>query len=176
MDDPLLRYELLSNFDREMNLLEDKYKWLSSSGKQNTLLSPNYRILWKGGYVSTKHEDDKTIVFERAGLLFVFNFHPTKSFPDYRVGVEEPGKYKIVLDSDEQQFGGHSRIDHSTDFFSFNEGWNGRRNSLMVYIPSRVVLVFAKFDWKPIPLDFCQIDGWVFFCYVLFNQSNELRV
>ncbi len=99
-----------------------------------------------GGYVSWKHEDDKVIVFERAGLLFAFNFHPTKSFPDYRVGVEEPGKYKIVLDSDEEQFGGHSRLNHSTEFFTFNEGFAGRRNSTMIYIPSRVAIVFAKFD------------------------------
>lgn len=37
MDDPLLRYEFLSNFDREMNLLDDKYKWLSASGERNAL-------------------------------------------------------------------------------------------------------------------------------------------
>jgi len=103
VDDDLLRYQFLNNFDRAMNLLEEKYKWLA----------------WSGGYVSWKHEDDKVIVFERAGLLFAFNFHPTKSFPDYRVGVEEPGKYKIVLDSDEEQFGGHSRLNHSTEFFYF---------------------------------------------------------
>jgi 1,4-alpha-glucan branching enzyme len=86
------------------------------------------------------------IVFERAGLLFAFNFHPTKSFPDYRVGVEEPTKYKIVLDSDEEQFGGHSRLNHSTEFFTFNEDFAGRRNSTMIYIPSRVAIVFANFD------------------------------
>ncbi len=91
-----------------------------------------------GGYVSWKHEDDKVIVFERAGLLFAFNSHSTKSFADYRVGVEEPPKYNIVLDSDEEQFGGHSRLNDSTEFFTFN--------SMLIYIPSRVAIVFAKFD------------------------------
>ena len=86
------------------------------------------------------------IVYERAGLLFAINFHPTKSFPDYRVGIDEPGKYKIVLDSDEEQFGGHSRVDHGTEFFTSNYGFAGRRNSTQIYIPSRIALVFAKFN------------------------------
>ena len=43
--------------------------------------------------MSLKHEGDKLIVFEKAGLVFVFNFHPTKSFTDYRIGVNVPGWY-----------------------------------------------------------------------------------
>jgi hypothetical protein len=35
--------------------------------------------------VSCKHEDDKTIIFERAGLIFAFNFHTSKSYTDYKV-------------------------------------------------------------------------------------------
>ena len=40
-----------------------------------------------------QHEEDKVIVFEKASLVFVFNFHPTKSFTDYRVGAPESGVY-----------------------------------------------------------------------------------
>lgn len=46
-------------------------------------------------YVSCHHEDDKMIVFERGSLLWVFNFHSTKSFADYRVGVSIAGKYPL---------------------------------------------------------------------------------
>lgn len=126
VDDDLLRYKFLNNFDRAMNLIENKYRWLSSDQ----------------AWVSWKHEDDKVIAFERAGLVFVFNFHPHKSFPDYKVGVDSPGKYKIVLDSDSSDFGGHSRLDHSTDFSTF-DGYAGRRYSLNVYAPSRVAFVLA---------------------------------
>jgi Alpha amylase, C-terminal all-beta domain len=49
---------------------------------------------WKA-YISRKHEDDKVITFERAGLVFVFNFHVEKSFTDYKIGVEVPGKYPL---------------------------------------------------------------------------------
>ena len=40
-------------------------------------------------YVSLQHEGDQMIVFERGGacLLFVFNFHPTNSYTDYKVCV-----------------------------------------------------------------------------------------
>ena len=42
--------------------------------------------------MSRKHEDDKVIVYERAHLVFIFNFHPRTSFTDYTVGVDQPGR------------------------------------------------------------------------------------
>lgn len=51
--------------------------------------------LFLKAYVSCKHEGDKVIAFERAGLLFVFNFHPYQSFTDYRIGVDVAGDYKV---------------------------------------------------------------------------------
>lgn len=47
-------------------------------------------------YVSRKDEGDKVIVFEKGNLVFVFNFHWEKSFPNYRVGCIKPGKYKVI--------------------------------------------------------------------------------
>jgi len=44
-------------------------------------------------YVSRKHQDDKVIVFERAGLIFIFNFNTSKSFTDYKIGVQVDGVY-----------------------------------------------------------------------------------
>jgi len=107
--------------------LEEKYKWLSADP----------------GYVSLKHEDDKVVTFERAGLFFVFNFHSEKSFSDYRVGISKPGKYRIVLDSDSKANGGHERIATSSGYFTSPVAMHGWAQSLQVYIPSRVVVVFA---------------------------------
>jgi len=126
-DDKLLRYKFLAAFDKAMQHAEARFGWLSK----------DY------GYVSCKHQDDKVIVFERAGVVFCFNFHTTKSYTDYKIGVDAPGKYKIVLDSDGEDFGGHKRLDHNTEFFTKNEGWNGRRNSLMVYLPCRTAFILA---------------------------------
>jgi 1,4-alpha-glucan branching enzyme len=51
----------------------------------------------------------QVIIFERAGLVFAFNFHWDKSFTDYRIACEAPGKYQPVLSSDDAEFGGASR-------------------------------------------------------------------
>lgn len=71
-------------------------------------------------------------MFERAGLLFIFNFHHTNSFTDYRVGVEVAGDYKIVLSSDDKQYGGWDRVDLTTTFVTTALEWNNRKNFLQV--------------------------------------------
>lgn len=68
VEDNLLRYKFLNAFDEGMIQLEGKTKWLCALDQ----------------YVTEKHEGDKIIVFEKGGMLFVFNFHHTKvrSLPD----------------------------------------------------------------------------------------------
>uniref|UniRef100_A0A914ZVN0 1,4-alpha-glucan branching enzyme n=1 Tax=Parascaris univalens TaxID=6257 RepID=A0A914ZVN0_PARUN len=129
-DDDLLRYKFLNRWDKAMNAVEEKHHFLSRGP----------------GYVSWKHQDDKVIAFERAGLLFVLNFHTTKSFADYKIGIEVPGKYAVALNSDNEEFGGMSRIDNSQHFITFPEGYAGRRNHLCVYIPCRTAIVLEKIE------------------------------
>ncbi|KAJ4127264.1 alpha-1,4-glucan branching enzyme [Fusarium equiseti] len=126
-DDPLLRYKFLDHFDRLMNQTEAKYGWLAAPQ----------------AYISLKHEGDKVIVFERAGLVFIFNFHPTNSFSDYRIGIDVPGTYRVVLNTDHGDVGGHNRIDENTRFFTTPMEWNNRNNWTHVYIPARTALVLA---------------------------------
>ncbi|CAH0562702.1 unnamed protein product [Brassicogethes aeneus] len=128
VDDDLLKYKYLNNWDAAMNHAEQKYGWLHSAP----------------GYVSWKHESDKVIAFERGNCLFVFNFHPTQSFPDYTLGIEFGGEFRIVLCSDDEQFGGHKRVDTSIPIFTKPEEYACRRNRLQVYIPSRTALLLAK--------------------------------
>lgn len=128
VDDELLRYKYLNNFDAAMNHLEEQYGWLSS---------PQL-------YISLKHEGDKVIVYERAGLLFIFNFHPSKSFTDYRVGVDIPGEYSAILSSDEKRFGGFENVSLDVKYSTTPVEWNNRKNWLQVYIPSRTCLVLGK--------------------------------
>ena len=125
VDDELLRYRFLNEFDSKMEWTEEKFGWLHS----------------EQAYISLKNESDKVIVFERAGLLWIFNFHPSKSYADYRVGVEQDGTYKVVLNSDSKEFGGLGRIDEGTRFFTTPFGWNGRKNFTQVYIPTRTAIV-----------------------------------
>lgn len=128
-DDNLLRYQFLNNFDKAMNLCEERYGWLHAPQ----------------AYISLKHEGDKVIVHERAGLVFIFNLHPTESFSDYRVGIDTAGTYKVVLNTDSKDFGGFNRIDDTTRFFTTPMEWNGRKNWAQVYIPSRTAMVRFNF-------------------------------
>ncbi|PWW74916.1 glycoside hydrolase family 13 protein [Tuber magnatum] len=130
LDDPLLRYRFLNDFDASMQHLEQRYGWLHSPQ----------------AYISLKHEGDKIIVFERAGLVFVFNFHPTESFADFRIGIEQAGAYRIVLNTDRKELGGLGRIDESVRFFTTDFNWNGRKNFTQVYIPTRTAIVLALED------------------------------
>ena len=75
--------------------------------------------------------------------MFVFNFHPTKSYVDYRIGVEMPGKYKIALNTDSSLYLGHGNIDEKTEFLTVEGDHNGRPNSLFVYVPARVGIVLC---------------------------------
>ncbi|XP_073719621.1 1,4-alpha-glucan-branching enzyme [Misgurnus anguillicaudatus] len=134
IDTDHLRYKQLYTFDRDMNRTEDKYGWLAAPP----------------AHVSAKHEGDKVIVFERANVIFVFNFHPTESYTSYRIAVGSAGKYKIKLDSDEIQYGGHGRLDHNTEFFTEPVAFNDRPNSMMVYIPCRTAIVLANEE-----IDYC---------------------
>ncbi|KAI9015855.1 1,4-alpha-glucan-branching enzyme GBE1 [Phycomyces nitens] len=130
LDDKLLRYRYLNEWDKAMQETEEKYGWLHSPQ----------------AYVSRKNEGDKVLVFERANVLFIFNFHPTNSYSDYRVGTGQAGKYKIVLNSDDKRFLGHGRVDPNGEFFTTEGNWDNRDHWLQVYIPNRTVLVLAKSD------------------------------
>lgn len=40
----------------------------------------------------------------------MFNFHPYNTYEGYKVGCDLPGKYRVALDSDAWEFGGHGRV------------------------------------------------------------------
>ena len=126
-DNKNLRYKYLYNWDVAMNKLEEIFYFISSPYQ----------------YVSLKHEDDKIIVFEKGDLLFVFNFHPYKSFENYKIGTKWGTRHKIVLDSDELRFFGKGRLEygHGNFFPIINQGWNNRPNQFNLYIPCRTCMV-----------------------------------
>ncbi|WOL11903.1 1,4-alpha-glucan-branching enzyme 2-2, chloroplastic/amyloplastic-like [Canna indica] len=126
-DAEYLRYRGMQEFDQAMQHLEEKYGFMTSDHQ----------------YISRRDEGDKMIIFERGDLVFVFNFHWSNSYSDYRVGCLKPGKYKVVLDSDDKLFEGFSRIDHTAEYFSTEGSYDNRPRSFLVYVPSRTVVVYA---------------------------------
>ena len=128
-DNKELKYEWLGKFDKKMISLEKEHKIILRS-------SPN-KI-----YESSK---DKIIAFTRGDLLFVFNFHPSISFTDYGIPIQ--GKFRILLDSDQPEFGGFGRLNRDMTYLSQRRGDNHSLSSpvmLYLYLPSRTSLVLKK--------------------------------
>lgn len=126
LDNPRLRYGQLGRFDREMIALARKYD----------VLSKGLRHLWE-------HNDDKILIFERAGLIWAFNFHPGQSFADYQFAAP-PGEYRIILDSDAPRFGGHNRIDPALPHLTLPATAEYHPPyRLSLYLPNRTALVLA---------------------------------
>ncbi len=125
LDNPELKYQYLGEFDRMMIRVI----------KENSVMSSLF------GNQLNVDEVNKTIAFERNNVVFLFNFHPANSIPDYRFRVHKAGEYEIILNSDDLAFGGHGRIDDSISYFTSNE--NGAE-FLNVYNTNRTALVFKR--------------------------------
>ena len=109
-------------------------------------LIKNNHILLSGQALQLNlDEANKTLIFEKGGLIFVFNFHVFNSIPDYEFMVPEPGKYQIVLSSDNPKYGGWGRVDESIDHFSYSNPASGL-SYLRIYNINRAVIVFKKSD------------------------------
>jgi 1,4-alpha-glucan branching enzyme len=127
MDNPILRYHYLSDFDREMIKIIKNAKLLS------TLYANQINC----------DETNKCLVYERAGLVFLFNFHTSGSIPGYEFTVPEPGNYKIVLNTDNVNFGGHGRVDEKMVYTTrYDEATS--TNRLIIYSTNRTAIVFKK--------------------------------
>jgi 1,4-alpha-glucan branching enzyme len=128
-----LKYQYLANFDRQMIDLQNKYNFLSDR------------------YISriAENNKDKIIAFSRGDLIFVFNFHPSNSYTDY--GIQCRGHFRIVLDSDDPEFGGFDRIERSRTYTSIRKTEHQHVDDplyLYLYLPARTALVFHREEIK----------------------------
>jgi 1,4-alpha-glucan branching enzyme len=130
VDDSDLKYQFLARFDRDMIALVKRFGVLKS--EEPALLYEN--------------SDNKVIAFMRAGLLFVFNFHPNQSHADYRFQTP-PGKYRMILDSDAQMYGGHGRLQPDQNHFTLLDTTTSTQaHFISLYLPSRITIVL-----QPVP-------------------------
>jgi 1,4-alpha-glucan branching enzyme len=76
-------------------------------------------------------------------LLFVFNFHPTQSYTEYGLPVDA-GKYQLLMNTDQPEYGGHDRIEPKQTYRSQVERSFGLKHKLMLYLPSRTGIVLEQ--------------------------------
>jgi 1,4-alpha-glucan branching enzyme len=128
-DDTTLRYRFIAEFDKAMIRLAAEYGLLDA---------PAPRLL-------LEHQDNQLIGFERADLVFLFNFNPTRSFSNYPVDLP-PGQYRLIIDSDAAEFGGHGRVQPGQAYFTRSESLpdGGMRHLITIYLPTRTALVLRR--------------------------------
>jgi 1,4-alpha-glucan branching enzyme len=130
VDNQELKYHYLNDFESSM---------LEVLKNENVLNSPAAHLL-------NIDETNKVLIFERSDLIFVFNFHPNNSIPNYEFWVPKAGKYHYLLNSDDEKFGGHERIEKSTVHESFKKGGG---DFIKIYCVNRTALVLKGDQIKP---------------------------
>jgi 1,4-alpha-glucan branching enzyme len=123
-----LRYRFLSVFDKEM---------LALVNKRPEFFYHSARLVFS-------NEGDQVLVYERNGLLFVFNFNPVKSFTDYRFEYQK-GKFRVCLNTDSDLFGGHARIDESVVHITIKPDKSYYSPQVLsLYLPSQTGMVLQS--------------------------------
>lgn len=127
VDNPMLRYKGLAEFDRAMNDLDHCFHILTDILIEQLAL----------------HEDTKQLVYRRGPLVFAFNFHPEHSVADLRIPVPDSVDYRLVLNTDAPAFAGPARSRSDITYPIQQIPMYGRNQSVQIYLPSRSAQVLA---------------------------------
>lgn len=122
-DDKLLKYEYLAEFDRAL---------LDITSQLTDNLSHYIEI----------NDQSRSISFIRNNLLFAFNFSPSISLTGHQI-LAPPGSYEPILSTDDIEFGGQGRVDHTIKHLTKQQG---DQNFIRIYLPARTATVFRKVD------------------------------
>lgn len=127
-DNDLLKYDWLLKWDGKM---------LDQIMKNKQLGNDIFR-LWLDN-------DRKVIAYRNGDIVYIFNFHPQNSYDSFQVPIHDKGKFKVILDTDDEEFGGLGRI--SKDFIYESKNLeNTDYDGIEIYIPSRTALALKKVD------------------------------
>ena len=124
VDDENLRFRFLNMFDKAM------IQMVNDTGVFHWRPEPLVR-----------DNEPQVLIFTRGDYLFVFNFNPEKSFPDY-VFDAPSGKYTMVLNTDNKNFDGVGRIDEEVEHFT--RYVSPGRGQLSLYVPARTGFVLRR--------------------------------
>ena len=101
------------------------FRWISCDDRKNSVISY---------YRCSRENAEETIV--------VCNFTP-QAFSVYRIGVDAPGEYTEVFNSDAREFGG-SGVMNQTEISAEPVPWHGRGQSLAVHLPPLAVVYLKQ--------------------------------
>lgn len=129
-DNRLLRYHLLGQFDKAMLNVIMRFGVMRSGYAYNLAMD----------------EQNKIMVFSHDDLLFVFNWNPQRSIPDYIIHTGKAGTYRMILSTDEERFGGQGREDSTVEHFTYarKDDDGQTRNYMKIYTVSRTATVYKR--------------------------------
>ena len=119
-----------------------KYGQLKSFDKAMLSLVKERRLLSKKTKLLAGDPERQVITYERGGLVFAFNFSPYNSYEGYWLTVPTAGKYRVIMSTDEERFGGHNRI--SQEYVYTARRPRGKDAQFQIYIPARTGLCLEK--------------------------------
>lgn len=122
-----LRYKGLEHFDAAMMHLDERY---------NVLEDPFIEQL-------AIHQDTRQMVYRRGPFVIAVNLHATESYVGLRIPVPDRADYRVLLNSDDREFGGHGFVEPDTVYPIQDVPMYGRDQSLQIYLPSRSAQVLA---------------------------------
>ena len=115
---------------------ELKYGYLRRFDKDIVALTQEKKIFRKTPKWLFIDNNDKIMNYERGGLVFVLNFHPTNSYEGCWVTVPTKGKYKVIMSTDDEAFGGYGRI--SKEYvYTAEKHQRGKKAQFQIYLPAR---------------------------------------
>ena len=143
VDNPNYFFADLNRFDEAMVHLLKAHLLIQNPTAEEKKYNVGKHLPWVMKWWD--NEGDQVVAYSRGDLLFIFNWNGQKSFPDYGVLVPE-GKYKVVLNTDAQEFGGFGLADDSVEHFTQydplyekdGKGW------LKMYLPARSAVVLKR--------------------------------
>jgi len=109
----------------ELGFSSDGFEWIELNDSQNSVLS----YMRKG----TKEKDT---------LIIVANFTPVVR-ENYRVGVNKPGTWKEIFNSDAAEYGGSDSLNIKA-IKTVKTPYHGRDNSLELNVPPLGISVLKK--------------------------------
>lgn len=126
-DNSALRYAHLNLFDKAMLHLV----------KEEGLIGGVPQSLWLD-------QQKMIIAYKKKEYIFIFNLHPTNSYPEFQLPIHEDGNFRVVLDTDEQQFGGQARISHQTIYNTNHLAAFPEFTGIVIYSPNRTAMILKK--------------------------------
>ena len=125
VDDKLLKYEYLNEFDKAM-LSVAKTRKIFKKSPRALFIDANAQIL----------------TYERAGAVFALNFNPHVSYEGYYLTVPSRGKYRVIMSTDDSVFGGYDRI--SKEYVYTAEKQEDGTYKVRIYVPARTGFCIVK--------------------------------